>query len=146
MSITFTPKQKVIGWTTLNIIAAYIVPMASLIYHFELFGGVHVEPTTKGLVLFYLFGVVLIGGILWNIRQIIKMSNKKGWQFALAKSGTPLFFFAFSFMLGLAEGNIDKLQAWANLTGTSLIVASYFRYRAGVVLEGINQPTTTISA
>lgn len=146
MTYTFTPKQKVIGWTALNIIAAYIVPMGSLVYHFELLGGVHVESTTKGLVWFYLLGLVLIGGILWNIRQIIKLSGKKGWQFALAKSGTPLFFFAFSYLLGLAEGNIDKLQAWSLLTGISLLFAMYFRYRTGKVMESINQPTTTNNA
>lgn len=146
MAITLTPRKKIVLWTSLNIIAAYIVPMASLVYHFELLGGVHVEPTTKGLVWFYLFGLFIVGGILWNIRQLIKMSGKKGWQFALAKSSTPLFFFALWYLLGLAEGNIDKLRAWSLLTGISLLCAIYFRYRAGKVLESITNPSTTPTA
>lgn len=139
-NITLTKPQKVVLYTALDMFASYAVPLIAIAVSYDIFGGTVTSESYRGVGLLYIFGLMVAGGLIWRIRQIIKLSGKKGWQFALTKSTLPLVEMGMYFLLGAAEGQIDKLQQLLIVFAVSHTIAIYFRYKTGKQFETVVQP------
>ena len=130
-----TAKQKTWLYIGLDLFASYVVPFLAIVYHYDLFGGTITSERMRSVGWIYVFVIAIVGGLLWRVRMIIKLSGKKGWQFALTKSTLPLIEILMYFMLGAADGHILRLQNILIVWAISHTTAIYFRYQAGKQYE-----------